>query len=207
MGWYSLLSEHDNTTEFFYTWDGIPNYILDEYGSYAPLTTALEDGTPKLAILGFYPIPAVRAAAAENYDQIDPQTLPPYFANRAEFWIRKDLVEAGAEVKTLASESEILATCQQPVDWQEASGEAGNTASVAGPVTEVKRGRLGSYSLELGEGRKFFVILDRTALANLEASVEQVFEGKTVCARGVVRPQLGIPTITVFDASALIVVS
>lgn len=206
MAWYSLLSDHDNTTEFFYTWDGIPNYITDEYGSLTPLTTPLEEGTPKLVVLGFYALPEVRIGTAENYAQIDPNTLPLYFANRAEFWVRKDVLEAGAPVQTLVSESEVQATCEQAVDWQQAGREAGKLTSVSGPVTAVKNGRLGSTSLELGEGKKFFIILDRTALVNLEAPAEQVFDGKTVCARGVVRPQLGIPTITVYDVRSLLLV-
>jgi hypothetical protein len=206
MSWYSLLSDHDNTTEFVYTWDGIPNYILDENGSYAPLTTPLEEGIPKLVILGFYAIPEVRIATAEKYAQIDPATLPAYFANRAEFWIRKDVIEDGSKLQTLASESEVQASCEHPVSWQQAGREAGKITSVSGPVTSIERGRLGSYLLEVGEGKKFFVILDRSALANLEASVEQVFGDKTVCVRGTVRPQLGVATITVYDANSLLIV-
>lgn len=207
MAWYVLLSEHENTTEFLYTWDGIPNYIVDEYGSFAPITAPLEEGTPRLVILGFHAVPEVREAAAANYAQIDPFWLPGYFQNRAEFWIRNDLIGAGSTVQTLAGGSEVQETCLQPVDWQQAGREAGQTASVSGPVTSIKRGKLGSYLLEIGQGKKFFIILDRRALAHLDAPVEQMFEDKTVCARGSVRTQLGAATITVYDANALLIVA
>jgi hypothetical protein len=117
--------------------------------------------------------------------------------------IRDDLVTAGATAQLLLSEAGLRVSCAQAIDWQRLVPPG--LATVVGPVVVVRRARGGSAALEIGAPGQFSVILTRRALSSMSVPPEQAYTGKTVCVQGVLRPILGALTVTIDDASAIMV--
>jgi hypothetical protein len=204
LAWFLLLGERDNLTQYNFLWSGVPEFVNAEEGSYEPITGVIARREPKLVVLGFRPETHVREAAQQGYRQIAPSSLPSYFANRAEFWVREELTAAGATAELLPRQSDLHAFCDRAIDWSAAGRSAGDLVSVVGPVVAVRPGRTGSTALQLGEPGKFSAILTPRAVAGLGEPPERAYAGNTVCVRGVVDPVLGIPTISVDDTSLIV---
>ena len=204
LAWFVLLAGRENLTKYNFHWSGVPRFVADETGGSDELYRAIIQRKPKLVVLGFGADSHVVQATEHNYQRIDPGSLPSYFSNRAQYWIRDDLPAAGATADLLLREADLRAFCDEAIDWRSARAEAGNLVSVIGSVVSVRKGRTGSTALELGEPGKFSVLLTPRAVATLGEPPERLYAGKVVCARGVVRPILGVLSITVDDPSLVL---